>query len=99
MRKRVIYYITQVQWSPEQIAGRLAHERSATRISYNTIYRGIYLGNLSVPFKTHGARGLPRQLGHQGKTRQVNGAPKETRGCFNDVPSIHDRPVSAESRR
>jgi IS30 family transposase len=29
-------------WSPEQIAGRLAHEKTSMRISHETIYRFIY---------------------------------------------------------
>ena len=97
-REAVIRYITALHWSPEQIAGRLALEGSRIRISYPTIYRGICLDNLGVPLKSHGARGLPRQLRHRGKTRKVKGTINERRGRFNDAPSIHDRPRSAENR-
>ncbi len=67
----VIDGITNRHWSPEQISGRLRHEHSAMQISYATIYRGIYRDNLGVPRKSHGPRGLPRQLRHRGKTRKV----------------------------
>lgn len=98
VRECVITFITQYHWSPEQIAGRLRHENSDIQISYPTIYRGIYHDNLGVPLKSRGARGLPRQLRHRGKTRKVKGTINERRGRFNDVPSIHERPVSAEKR-
>ncbi|WP_125754450.1 IS30 family transposase [Lacticaseibacillus baoqingensis] len=98
VRERVITYITQYHWSPEQIAGRLRYENSTIQISYPTIYRGIYRDNLGVPRKNHGARGIPRQLRHRGKTRKVKGTINERRGRFNDVPSIHERPVSAKNR-
>lgn len=97
-RDAVIRYITVLHWSPEQIAGRLSLEGSPIRISYSTIYRGIYLDNLGVPLKSHGARGLPRLLRHRGKMRKIKGTINERRGRFNDVPSIHDRPRSAENR-
>ncbi len=48
--------------------------------------------------KSHGARELPRLLRHRGKTRKIKGTINERRGRFNDVPSIHDRPRSAENR-
>ncbi|MEL1213355.1 IS30 family transposase, partial [Staphylococcus epidermidis] len=60
--------------------------------------RGIYLNNLGEPLKSRGARGIPRQLRHRGKTRKVKGTVNERRGRFNDAPSIHDRPASAENR-
>lgn len=98
VRKSVVRYIIELKWSPEQIAGRLRHENSPIQISYPTIYRGIYRDNLGVPLKSHGARGIARWLRHRGKTRNVKGTVKERRGRFNDAPSIHDRPLSAENR-
>lgn len=98
IQSRVVEYITNEHWSPEQIAARLRYENSPIHISYTTIYRGIYLNNLGVPLKAHGARGIPRQLRHRGKTRKVKGTVNERRGRLNDVPSIHERPVSAEKR-
>ncbi|WP_435397452.1 IS30 family transposase [Lactiplantibacillus plantarum] len=98
IRAFVINCIVHRKWSPEQIAGRLNFEHSNWKISYNTIYRGIALNNLGEKRKSHGARGFARQLRHRGKTRKAKGTIKERRGRFNDVPSIHDRPLSAENR-
>jgi IS30 family transposase len=98
LQRLVVTYIVDQHWSPEQISARLRFEHSGWSISYNTIYRGIYLNNLGEPLKSRGARGIPRQLRHRGKTRKVKGTVNERRGRFNDAPSIHDRPASAENR-
>ncbi|KAE9504084.1 IS30 family transposase [Lactiplantibacillus plantarum] len=98
LRTLIVKYIVEYYWSPEQIAARLRHENSSWQISYVTIYRGIYLDNLKVPYTSHGARGLPRRLRHRGKTRKVKGTVNERRGRFNAAPSIHERPASAEHR-
>ena len=73
LRDFILHCIVQRQWSPEQISGRLAHENSEWRISYNTIYRGIERDNLGIKRKSHGARGFARKLRHRGKTRKVKG--------------------------
>jgi IS30 family transposase len=98
LRDFVLHCIIQRQWSPEQISGRLAYENSEWQISYNTIYRGIKLDNLGIKRKSHGARGFARKLRHHGKTRKVKGTINERRGRFNDVPSVHERPVSCDNR-
>lgn len=98
LRDFVLHCILQRQWSPEQIAGRLSLENSNWHISYNTIYRGIERNNLGVKRKSHGARGFARKLRHRGKTRKVKGTVNERRGRFNNVPSVHERPVSCENR-
>lgn len=57
------------------------------------------MNNLGEKRKSHGARGFAHQLRrHRGKTHKVKGTIKERRGRFNDVPSIHERPLSAENR-
>lgn len=94
----VVKKLVKLHWSPEQISGRLAHENSHWTISYNTIYRGIEHDNLGVPLKSRNARGIARKLRHRGKTRKTKGIVNERRGRFNDAPSIHERPVSAENR-
>src|SRR5699024_10013620 len=98
LRDFVLHCIVQRQWSPEQISGRLVHENSEWHVSYNTIYRGIQRDNLGIKRKNHEARGFARKLRHRGKTRKVKGTIKERRGRFNDVPSVHERPVSCENR-
>ncbi|PRO89069.1 IS30 family transposase, partial [Lactiplantibacillus pentosus] len=42
--------------------------------------------------------GFARKLRHRGKTRKVKGTVNERRGRFNNVPSVHERPVSCENR-
>lgn len=98
LRDFVLHCIVQRQWSPEQISGRLVHENSEWHVSYNTIYRGIERDNLGIKRKNHEAHGFARKLRHRGKTRKVKGTIKERRGRFNDVPSVHERPVSCENR-
>ncbi|WP_367294841.1 IS30 family transposase [Levilactobacillus yonginensis] len=98
LRDFVLHRIVQCQWSPEQISGRLVHENSEWQISYNTIYRGIKLDNLGIKRKSHGARGFARKLRHRGKTRKVKGTVNERRGRFNEVLSVHERPVSCNKR-
>ena len=98
LRNFVADRIINFHWSPEQIAGRWAHEHSKKLVSYNTIYRGIAKDNLGIPLKSHGARGIARKLRHRGKTRKVKGTINERRGRCNDAPSIHDRPLSVNNR-
>ncbi len=98
LRNFVLECVLYRHWSPGQIAGRLSFEHSDWKISYNTIYRGIRLNNLGVKTKSHGARGFARKLRHRGKTRKVKDTINERHGRFNDVPLIHDRPVSCKNR-
>lgn len=58
----------------------------------------VALNEITLVSKSHGARGIARKLRHRGKTRKVKGTVNERRGRFNDVASIHDRPLSAENR-
>lgn len=98
LRAMIVEYIVEFQWSPEQIAGRLAYETGEKKISFPTIYRGIALDNLGVPRTSHGARGIARQLRHHGKTRRVKGTVNERRGKFHDVRAITERPAGAQNR-
>lgn len=88
------------QWSPEQIAKRLAIEESQYRISYATIYRGIYAGlfDTAQQRRSYGNRGAIRKLRHRGKTRRRKGT-TETRGKIVISHHIQERPQEAESRQ
>ena len=66
------------QWSPEQIDNRLKLEKNKIQVSYSTIYRSIYSGDLETEKLSHGQRGVARKLRHSGKP----GARKEMK---NDV--------------
>ena len=85
------------QWSPGQIAGRLALEYHKPIISYNTIYRAIYAGQFDDPNKSHGNRGVIRKLRHRGKSRHRKGY-VENRGKIAISNDIADRPAGAQNR-
>lgn len=55
------------QWSPEQIDNRLKLEKNEIQVSYSTIYRSIYSGDLETEKLSHGQRGVARKLRHRGK--------------------------------
>ena len=88
------------QWSPEQIANRLAYENSVFRISYSTIYRAIYAGmfDTAEQRRSEGNRGAVRKLRHRGKTRRRKGT-VETRGKIVISNRIQERPQEANDRR
>jgi IS30 family transposase len=90
----------QKQWSPEQIANRLIHENNPFRISYATIYRGIYAGLFDTPEqkRSQGNRGAKRSLRHRGKPRRCKGT-VETRGKIVISNRIQERPKEAEDRQ
>ena len=87
------------QWSPEQIAGRLALEGSPFRISYNTIYRAIYAGMFDspkhrpIPHK----KGMKRYLRHKGKPRKAKNR-TDRRGKIPISHTIAERPKEANER-
>lgn len=82
------------QWSPEQIAGRLALELGRSPVSASTIYRGIRAGRFDGCL---GARKAVRKLRHKGRPRRAAGAP-DGRGKIAGANSIEDRPVAADLR-
>lgn len=86
------------QWSPEQIAHRLALEQSQYQISYTTIYRGIYAGILDVEGCSYGKRGMKKHLRHRGKTRHKKGI-VDKRGKVVISHRIDERPQEANERK
>ena len=85
------------QWSPEQIAGRLALEHHKAVISYATIYRAIYSGMLDESRRSHGSRGVIRKLRHHGKSRHTKQY-EERRGKIKISHEISQRPAGAANR-
>lgn len=69
IKQKVRHLLLQHQWSPEQISKRLQQEDSPIQISYITIYRGIYTGQLEAQKLRKGERGIARKLRHYGKKR------------------------------
>lgn len=80
-------------WSPEQIAGRLAHENAPMRISHESIYRFIYH---RVDQKDYWNRLLPQRKGRRGRIRR--GGPSTVDSIANRV-SIHLRPPEIDTRQ
>jgi transposase, IS30 family len=81
--------------SPEQIAGRLALERSTMQISYESIYRYAYY--LVVSHKDYSwTRLLPRCKSRRGKLGKRGGSPAS---FIKNRVSIHNRPASIDTRK
>jgi IS30 family transposase len=100
VRETVKRLFLEQQWSPEQIANRLALEKSAFTISYSTIYRAIYAGVFDTPEQrcSRGNRGAIRRLRHRGKPRRRKGT-VESRGKIVISNRIQERPKEADSRQ
>ena len=83
-----------MQWSPEQIAGRLKKEGHRFAMSHETSYRHIWRD------KRKGG-GLYRHLRHRGKKYNKRGAGKGGRGCIPNRVDIEERPsiVGQKCRR
>ncbi|EUJ42609.1 hypothetical protein DFP96_111118 [Listeria rocourtiae] len=97
IKQKVRHLLLQHQWSPEQISKRLQQEDSPIQISYITIYRGIYTGQLEAQKLRKGERGIARKLRHHGKKRNSTGH-NETRGKIKISNAIHVRPKEANER-
>lgn len=99
LKKKVERLFLQEQWSPEQISQRLKQDESEKRISYNTIYRGIYAGMFDTQQqrRSTGNRGAIRKLRHRGKTRRHKGS-VETRGTIVISHRLEERPLEAQDR-
>jgi len=82
-------------WSPEQISHRLKLEGNEFKISYASIYRGIYSGEFDEYLP--GDKKATRKLRHRGKTRKTAGS-IETRGKIKITHTIHERPKEANRR-
>lgn len=85
------------QWSPEQIENRLKEENNPIKVSFATIYRGIYSGVIERTKLSKGQRGMARKLRHRGKTRRKKGE-QETRGKIKISNPIELRPEEANNR-
>lgn len=100
IKKLAMRLFLEEQWSPEQIANRLAHESNNFKISYSTIYRAIYAGLFDTQAQRHsrGNRGAIRRLLHRGKTRGRCRV-LEIRGKIHISNRIQERPKEANERQ
>src|SRR6056297_1095712 len=85
--------ITQLKegWSPEQIAGRLAFEGHAIRVSHETIYAHVYSPEGQ-------SEQLARHLPSRRKKRKPRYARRPRGQVFPPDRSIHQRPDHVKSR-
>ena len=85
--------ITQLKegWSPEQIAGRLAFEGHAIRVSHETIYAHVYSAEGQ-------SEELARYLPSRRKKRQPRHARRPRGQVFPPDRSIHQRPEHVNAR-
>jgi len=80
-------------WSPEQIAGRLAHDHAHTVISHESIYRFIYHRTAQ---KDYWHRLLPRAKLRRGFRGRKGGSSART---IKRRTAIHERPEAANTRQ
>jgi IS30 family transposase len=80
-------------WSPEQIAGRLAHQAGDQVISRETIYRFVY-AQLKQTNERRWRLYLPRSKYKRGRRNKGGGWPRIADRC-----SIHDRPRDIATRQ
>lgn len=86
-RKALVTEKLEEYWSPEQIAGRLTITNSPLLVSYPTIYRAIYSGQLKI------SKNCLRRKGRKSSPHD-----EETRGRLHGHKTIHDRPRAADTR-
>lgn len=97
-KNKVLSMLVENQWSPEQIANRLALEKKEI-ISYNTIYRALHSGLMEAKgsYRTKGKFSLERKLRRKGKKPKPS-AQSQKRGKFQISNHIDQRPLSATNR-
>lgn len=83
------------QWSPEQVAGRIALEDPSLAVSRATIYRAIAARELDTPELRRTARGMAGRLRRKGRRGKGAG---ERRGKIAVSHSIEERPAEAAAR-
>ena len=96
--RRLVVRKLKDNWSPEQIAGWLKHERpmdSDKTISHETIYKTLYIQARGVLKKELKAHLRSRRTIRRSKHATRKGA---KRGEIKDAVSISDRPPSVEDR-
>lgn len=87
----VIEETLKLQWSPEQISGRLKKIYGKKAVSHEMIYRYIWKNK-----KCGGA--LYKNLRHNGKKYNKRGSKKAGRGCIPNRIDIEQRPLIVEEK-
>ncbi len=98
LRDTVVTLLTGQQWSPEEIAERLALERGCPVVSYATIYRTLRSGWMEpkgTKRNRHGRYPMQKHLRRKGHKRKEPG--KKTQHFVHQT--IEERPQEAETRQ
>ena len=93
LRDRVLDRLAQ-GWSPEQVAGRLAHEQGKPVVSHETIYRFIY-AQLARTKDYSWRQYLPRAKSKRGRRGRKGGSPAR---FIHLRRPLSERPEEAEDR-
>lgn len=97
LRDTVVALLTEQQWSPEEIAARLALERGTAEVSYTTIYRALWSGCMEPKGSRKNRQGrYPMQKHLRRKGHQKKGNQKKKQHFVHQT--IEERPRAANSR-
>ena len=80
-----------LKWSPEQIAGWLKRNGDKKAVSYETIYKHIWIDKQKGGF-------LYKELRHHGKKYNKRGSGKAGRGCIPGRIDIIERPAIVDEK-
>ena len=98
LRETVVRLLTEEQWSPEEIACRLAREHGKKLVSSSTIYRALAVGMLEAKGtkkNRHGRYPMQKHLRRKGwKSKK-----KERKESTFIHQTIEERPKAAQGRR
>lgn len=97
LRDTVAALLTEQQWSPEQIAARLAMEKGRAVVSYATIYRALRSGCMEpkgTRSNRHGRYPMQKHLRRKGHGYKA----KEEKRQYFVHKTIEERPKAADTR-
>jgi len=99
LRDTVAKLIAEEQWSPEQIAHRLALERGGPVVSYATIYRALSCGCMEPKGKRKKNRYGRYQMQKYLRRKGWRGKGKKAKPPAHIHQTIDERPKSAQKRK
>lgn len=98
LRDTVVKLITKEQWSPEQIANRLALEHGVRVVSYSTIYRALSCGCMEPKGKRKRNRQGRYPMQKHLRRKGWRGKGKSRKPLAHIHQTIDERPKSAQDR-
>ena len=95
--QQLVRELVELQWSPEEISGRLKAENNTFQISFSSIYRAINAGIFDVSKELHKKDKFIYKLRKKGKRRKANNTERK-QGKYEILRHIQDRPSGAQDR-